>query len=193
MVGDLIKFSAFGLLWLSQKETITRPIDWIWSIWLRRYWAPHKRAIGPHRNALFSAFKKLIICHWAFFIQHFCNWAFDWGDTFASHKMAIGPDRNASSTASPEIYSKNAKRCRVGALVGKEQQHNSDEKYRFRNKTFNAMQQRTSALICTTKPDILLSFSTTNTTKVERKECNFADELYWSYQAHDSLRKVVEV
>ena len=46
--------------------------------------------------------------------------------------MAIGPDRNASSTASPEIYSKNAKRCRVGALVGKEQQHNSDERYRFR-------------------------------------------------------------
>ena len=52
--------------------------------------------------------------------------------------MAIGPDRNASSTASPEIYSKNAERCRVGALVGKEQQHNSDadQKYRFRTKNF---------------------------------------------------------
>ena len=63
--------------------------------------APHKKAIGPHRNACSVYFSNMYFSKVYFSTVYFLN----------PHKRAIGPDRNAGSASSrPEIYSKKCRR-----------------------------------------------------------------------------------
>ena len=185
MVGDLIKFSAFGLLWLSQKETITRPIDWIWSIWLRRYWAPHKRVIGPHRNALFSAFKKSIICHFSFSISAIEH---------SIEEIPLLPIKWRLAQIEmlarlPRLKSIQRMRRDVGWGLWWEKNNNTilTKNIAFEIKLSTRCNRGPLHWYVPQSQIYCFLLSSTN---VERKECN---ELFWSYQAHDSLRKVVEV